>query len=203
MTELWLYIEGGGNKDSKARLRESFSRFLSEPRLAAYKRSIQWRIVMCGSREEAYRMFEDRLQRFPSALVFLLVDAERPVVSPSVREHLGAGEDHWDLSIAKDGQCHLMAQVMESWFLADPQAMERFYGKDFATGQIPKRKNVEEVPKDEVMSALDDATRKTQKGRYHKIQHGPLILENLAPEKVRARAPHCDRLFETLLEAVA
>jgi hypothetical protein len=203
VTELWLYIEGGGNKDSKARLRESFSRFLSEPRLAAYKRSIQLRIVMCGSREEAYRMFEDRLLRHPSALVFLVVDAERPVSSSSAREHLRTGEERWDLSIATDKQCHLMAQVMESWFLADPTALERFYGKGFAAGQLSKRKNVEEVPKDEVMTALDGSTRKTQKGRYHKIQHGPLILESLAPEKVRARAPHCDLLFEELLKAVA
>jgi hypothetical protein len=201
VTEFWLYVEGGGDKFGKARLREAFSRFLSEPRLAAHQRSIQWRIVMCGSREEAYRMFQRRLESEPSARVFLLVDAER-LVSGTPREHLSVA-DGWDLSSAADEQCHLMAQVMESWFLADPPALERFYGKDFAAGQIPKRKNVEEVPKDEVMAALDGATRKTQKGRYHKIQHGPLILESLTPDRVRARAPHCDRLLEKLMKAVA
>jgi hypothetical protein len=201
--ELWLYVEGGGNKDSRARLRESFSRFLSEPRLAAHQRSIQWRVVMCGSREEAYRMFEDRLLRHPSTLVFLLVDAERLVASASTREHLGSGEDGWDLSFAADQQCHLMAQVMESWFLADPDALERFYGQAFGKSQIPRRTNVEEVPKDEVMASLDNASRRTQRGRYHKIQHGPRILESLDPQRVRSRAPHCDRLFEELLKAVA
>lgn len=201
MSEVWLYIEGGGDRFSKGRLREAFSRFLSEPRLAAHQRGIQWRPVLCGSREEAYRAFLRRVQESPSARVFLLVDAERPV-SEEPREHLSAG-DGWDLSFATDEQCHLMAQVMESWFLADIQALERFYSHGFSAGRIPKRKNVEEVPKDAVMGALDNATRKTQKGRYHKIQHGPLILESLAPEKVRARAPHCDRLFQTLMEAVA
>jgi hypothetical protein len=203
VTELWLYVEGGGNKDSRARLRESFSRFLSEPRLAAHRHGIQWRVVMCGSREEAYRMFEDLLQRYPSALVFLLVDAERPVLASSTREHLRIGEEGWDLSFATDKQCHLMAQVMESWFLADPDALERFYGQGFGKGQIPKRKNVEEVPKDVVMASLDTASRRTQRGRYHKIQHGPLILESLDPQRVRSRAPHCGRLFEALLEAAA
>lgn len=201
MRELWLYIEGGGDRFSKARLREAFSRFLSQPRQAAYARAIQWRLVMCGSREEAYRMFQKRLQDSPSVLTFLLVDAER-TVSGTPREHLGKG-DAWDLSFATDKQCHLMAQVMESWFLADPEALERFYGQGFAAGQIPKRKIVEEVPEDEVMTALDNATRKTLKGRYHKIQHGPLILESLGPDRVRARAPHCDRLFQTLMKAVA
>jgi hypothetical protein len=201
VSEVWVYIEGGGDRFSKARLRESFSRFLSEPRMAAHQRGIQWRPVLCGSREEAYRAFQRRVQESPSAHVFLLVDAERPV-SEAPREHLSTG-DGWDLSFADDEQCHLMAQVMESWFLADPAALERFYGQGFAVSQVPKRKNVEEVPKDEVMSALDSATRKTTKGRYHKIQHGPLILESLAPEKVRGRAPHCDRLFDELLKAVS
>lgn len=200
MRELWLYVEGGGDRFSKARLREAFSRFLSEPRLAAHAHNIQWRVVMCGSREEAREMFQRRAETTRSDRVFLLVDAERPV-SGTPREHLSAG-DGWDLSSATDDQCHLMAQVMESWFLADPSALEEFYGKEFAAGQIPKRKNVEEVAKEDVMAALDGATRKTQKGRYHKIHHGPLILESLSPDRVRARAPHCDRLFETLMEAV-
>lgn len=197
MTEIRIYTEGGGNKDSRARLREAFSRFLSGPRLAAYRRGIKWHVVMCGSREEAYRMFQRRIGDQPSARVLLLVDAEGPV-SGTPREHLGAAG--WDLASAAEEQCHLMAQVMESWFLADPAAVAAFYGKDFAAGRLPRRKNVEDVPKDAVMAALDVATVKTQKGRYHKIQHAPLILESLDPEKVRARAPHCHRLFQTLLQ---
>jgi hypothetical protein len=155
--DIWLYIEGGGDRSSKGRLREAFSRFLSEPRLAAYNRRMQLRPVMCGSREEAYRAFRNRLEQEPSAHVLLLVDAERPV-SGKVREHLGTGGEGWDLTFADEKQCHLMAQVMESWFLADPATLEQFYGPGFAAGQVPKRKNVEEVPKPDVISALDSAT---------------------------------------------
>jgi hypothetical protein len=87
---------------------------------------------MCGSREEAYGMFRRRIDNDPSGHVFLLVDAEGAVSSPPApREHLSQG-DGWDLSSATDEQCHLMAQVMESWFLADPDALERFYGQGFA-----------------------------------------------------------------------
>jgi hypothetical protein len=201
VSDIRIYIEGGGDPFSKARMREAFSKFLSAPRDAARQRRASWTLILCGSRDDTFKAFQQGVKNYPDAAVFLLVDAEQPVTG-TPREHLDAREP-WDLSNATDEQCQLMAQVMESWFLADPGALERFYGKEFAAGQVPKRKNVEQVPKDEVMSALDNATRRTQKGKYHKIQHGPLILESLAPEMVRARAPHCDRLFTTLQQALA
>lgn len=155
---------------------------------------------MCGSREQTFKAFRNWTRDFPDDLVFLLVDAEREVTR-APREHLSM-RDPWDLSFATDDQCHLMVQVMESWFLADLPALERFYGQQFGSKQIPARQNVEEVPKAEVEAALKNSTSKTQKGAYHKIKHGPAILESLDPERVRARAPHCERLFVTLEKAL-
>jgi hypothetical protein len=197
---IFIYVEGGGAKDSRDDLRRALGEFLSQPRESARDRNIPWRLVMCGSRDAAYRAFRDSARQHPNDYVFLLVDAEQATTG-TPRQHLSA-RDHWDLSWAKEAQCHLMAQVMESWFLADPAALERFYGQKFGVGQIPKRRNVEEVPKDEVISALNRASQSTSAGRYHKIHHGAPILESLDPEKVRTRAPHCNRLFETLMEAI-
>lgn len=201
MSEIRIYVEGGGDKDSKARMRQAFSQFFSESRDAARQRRSQWSVILCGSRDATFQAFQQGVKDHPDAHVLMLVDAEQPVAG-TPREHLGA-RDPWDLSFADDEQCHLMAQVMESWFLADPATLERFYGQQFGARQIPARKNVEEVPKAEVEAVLKSSTAKTQKGEYHKIQHGPLILERLDPEKVRARAPHCARLFKTLAEALA
>jgi hypothetical protein len=201
VSDIRIYIEGGGDPFSKARMREAFSKFFAAPRDAARQRRANWALILCGSRDDTFKAFQQGVKNYPDADVFLLVDAEQPVAG-SPRDHLAAREP-WDLSSATDEQCHLMAQVMESWFLADPDALERFYGQGFAAGQIPKRKNVEEVPKDEVMASLDNASRRTQKGRYHKIQHGPQILESLDSQRVRSRAPHCDELFKALLKAAA
>ena len=196
-----LYVEGGGGKESRDDLRRAFGEFLSGPRTAARERGVQWRVVMCGSREDTFRAFRNGVEEYPGSRVFLLVDADGPVQG-TPREHLSAGETKWNLKFASKDQCHLMAEVMESWFLADPAALQQFYGPEFAGGQITKRVNVEDVPKDEVFGALDNATRKTKKGKYHKIQHGPFILERIDPEKVRARAPRCDDLLKALQEAI-
>jgi hypothetical protein len=199
--KIWLYVEGGGGKEGRDDLRRAFGKFLSGPLEAARERGLQGRVVMCGSRDATFKAFRNAVRDHPSDHVFMLVDAEQ-AVSGTPREHL-AGRDPWDLSFAEDEQCHLMAQVMESWFLADPAALERFYGQHFVAKQIPPRTNVEEVPKADVEAVLKSATAKTRKGEYHKIHHGPLILERLDPEKVRARAPHCERLFSILAETVA
>jgi hypothetical protein len=199
--EIWIFIEGGGGKGSKDQLRQAFSQFLAGPRETARHRGVHWRVVMCGSRDDTLKAFRNTARRNADAHLFLLVDAEGEVAG-TPREHLAA-RDPWDLSFAEDDQCHLMAQVMESWFLADPDALAKFYGQHFGAKQIPARKNVEEVPKAEVESSLKTATAKTQKGEYHKIRHGPAILESLAPDRVRARAPHCDKLFQALDEVLA
>jgi hypothetical protein len=45
---------------------------------------------------------------------------------------------------------------------------------------------------------LEAATRKTSQGEYHKTRHAFKLLEILTPETVRAKAPHCERLFATV-----
>jgi hypothetical protein len=200
VSEIRIYVEGGGGKDTKARMRQAFSQFFSEPRARAHQQGKPLRVIPCGSRDDTFKAFRAGVRDHPEDRVFLLVDAEQEVAG-TPRAHLAA-RDPWDLSFASDEQCHLMAQVMESWFLADPDALARFYGSHFGIKQIPPRRNVEEVPKSEVEAVLKSSTAKTSKGEYHKIRHGAPILESLNADRVRSRAPHCDRLFEALQEAI-
>jgi len=200
VSEIRIYVEGGGDKDSKARMRQAFSQFFSEPRARAHQKRKPLRVIPCGSRDDTFKAFRAAVRDHAEDRVFLLVDAEQ-AVSGTPCEHLEA-RDPWDLSFASDDQCHLMAQVMESWFLADPDALAQFYGSQFGIKQIPPRKNVEEVPKSEVEAVLKSSTAKTSKGEYHKIRHGAPILESLNPDRVRSRAPHCDALFEKIDEAL-
>ncbi|HUT63429.1 MAG TPA: DUF4276 family protein, partial [Anaerolineae bacterium] len=88
--------------------------------------------------------------------------------------------------------------VMESWFIADVKALKDFYRENFKEEKLLKETNVEKISKNKVEILLKTATRKTIKGKYHKIFHGPEILKLLDSECVREKAPHCDRLFATL-----
>jgi hypothetical protein len=196
VNETRIYVEGGGGKDSKAWLRAAFAQFLNKASEADEQSRTTLRVVMCGSRQEAYEAFRLGTRKHEGSAVLLLVDAEGPVAGTE-REHLAA-QDRWDLSFANDDSVHLMTQLMESWFVADVKALTGFYGQGFAAGSIPKRKNVEEIPKADVEKALKDATRNTQPGTYHKTRHAPKLLESLDLATVRVRAPRCDRLLQHL-----
>lgn len=200
--EIRLYVEGGGDKEGKARLRQAFTTFLGELHNEARRRGVRWQTVLCGSRTQTYEDFLLALRTHPDALNLLLVDAERPVTG-AVRDHLQAAApdgDGWQLGAINEDQLHLMVQLMEAWFVAEPAVLSVLYGKGFAANALPRTKNVESIEKSAVMDGLHRATKDTQKGAYHKMRHSPLILERLNADTVAGRAPHCARLLDKLRE---
>jgi hypothetical protein len=78
--------------------------------------------------------------------------------------------------------------------------LAEFYGQNFNTNALPKNANIEKIPKFDVESGLANATKNTQKGEYHKTKHGPKLLQLIDPQKIREAAPHCEKLFATILE---
>lgn len=199
--EIRIYVEGGGSgKISRTLLREGLSTFLGQVLQQVRARCIRWSIIACGPRQDAFESFTTALDAYPDAFSVLLVDAEGPVgTSPSA--HLRA-RDNWQAPGVDETQYHLMVQAMEAWFLADAAALGRFYGDGFRANAIPKTPNVEIIDNSEIIRVLAAATRDTQKGAYHKTKHGFKILGELDPAKVRAAAPHCERLFAVLLDQI-
>ena len=88
--------------------------------------------------------------------------------------------------------------MMETWFLADVPALKDYYGNEFNENAIPKAGDIEGIEKKKIESALDEATRKTNKGKYHKTHHAPDLLSKVNVEKVRKAAPACERLYKVL-----
>ncbi|MEB3336792.1 MAG: DUF4276 family protein [Leptolyngbyaceae bacterium] len=198
MSEIRVYVEGSGDgKDSKATFRQGMNDFLRDLVHLARSQKIGWTLVACGSRDRAFRDFGNALSSHPNALNVLLVDAEAPITATSCLEHLH-NCDGWEMAGIEESQCHLMVEVMENWLLADVDTLEKFYGKDFNRSAIPRTQNVEEISKSTVESALKNATRRTQKGEYHKINHGPKLLGMISVSLVKTRAPYCQTLFSTL-----
>jgi hypothetical protein len=193
----------GDQRSGKAAIREGFSKLLAEMREKARSQRVRWNIVACGSTQSAVEDYRNVLGRHPAAINVLLVDSDVPVAL-SPKEHLKVNGGV-EVSGIPSGYVHLMVQIVEAWLVSDADALARFYGPALNVNVLPKHINIEQVAKADVYRSLNAATRNTVKGVYHKIRHGPKILAGVNVNKVRARAPHCDRFFnmlEDLLEEV-
>lgn len=199
---LAIYMEGGGDgKDSKAALREGMEMFLAEVKDTCRARNWHWKLVCCGSRNEAYKRFQNERIRGEAGIVVLLVDSEAPV-DAGPADHL-AMRDGWNLDGIDNETIHLMVQSMETWIVADRDALRAYYGQGFQENAIPRHRDLEDVSKRDIAAGLGRATTGTQKGPYHKIRHARHLLQRIDPTTVRQRCRHCERLFETLLRLIA
>ena len=77
MSGIAIYMEGGGDGASaRAALRQGMDTFLEPLKQAARDKSWRWRLVCCGSRNEAHRGFRSALDHGDGSVFILLVDAE-------------------------------------------------------------------------------------------------------------------------------
>jgi hypothetical protein len=199
VAEIRLYVEGGNNSESRKDFRKGLRTFLKELDELAKERGCKLELIFCGNNQSTHEDFKRGLDDHPWAFNALLVDADHPVTDESpwahLKMHLG-----WDAAGTDDSHCHLMAQAIEAWLIADVEKLKEFYGRDFNAQAIPRAQDVEQVEKSRLEAALDAATRRTSKGKYHKTRHAPKLLGMIEPRKVREAARHCERLFVTLEE---
>ena len=178
MNELRIYFEGDD------RLRPGIRLFFLE--LAEAARRKGWRfappIATYGRPVQAFRI---ALQTHSNAWNVLLLDWEDPNEAEVRKNHL----ENYD-----PDSVFWMVQIMESWFLADLDALKAVF-KGLHEAAVKGNPNVEEIPKADVLERLDRAA----KGEYHKIRHGVKLLGLVDPAKVRKAAPNCDRMFRMIL----
>lgn len=195
-----VYIEGGGQtKALKTKCREGFSSFFGKaglPKMPA--------VVACGSRNDAYDDFCTAVKTANAdTLPLLLVDSEAIIANGNTDApwiHLKTRDD-WDKpDDVENGQAHLMVLCMESWFMADKDALAEFFGQGFHLNSLPKRANIEAIPKATLYSSLETAAKRTKKKTYGKGDHSFGILAMIDPQKVQDASPWAKRLIVTLKE---
>jgi hypothetical protein len=191
-----IYTEGGsGHKSEDVFFRKGLNTFFKN---AKAEERIQ--IVACGGRDSAHDKFQNARNQHPEDYSILLVDSEG-AVNASAKQHLIDREKTWNIEDVDEDQCQLMVQMTEAWFVADPDGLERYYGKDFKKSKLPKNPKVEEISKKDLMDGLQKASRDTTKGEYNKtLKICGGILEAIDSDVVRKKAPHCERLFAFLLQ---
>ena len=204
--EIRIYIEGDTKQKGKFNtisLREGFNSFFGELIEKAREQKIVLRLIMCGSKYETFKDFLTAARSYQDSFVLFLLDSDAPLdENLTAKDFLQKQNPLWHLNYAEETQCHLMVQLMESWFFADKDKLAKFYGQNFNRNALAKNSNVEKIAKADVEGGLADATRNTQKGEYHKTRHGAKILEIIDPQKVRHSAPNCERIFRAVLAVI-
>ena len=193
-----IYIEGGGpGPKADARFRESWSTFFGRSGLKkppAIRRG--------KGRRETHDDYANHLRNRPtSGLALLLVDSE-DLVAPgkSVWQHL---KERKDDSLAKPAgaaqdDAFLMICCMETWFLADRKALAAFFGQGFNEKAIPAWAKLEEVPKRDVLDALDRSTKACGPRQYAKGELSFDLLAQIDPNQVEQQCPSAKNLLDRL-----
>lgn len=195
-----IYIEGAAPGHlADTQFRKAWSEFFQKAGIPKEKFSP----VRGQSRQETYNSFVAALKiRKINVLPLLLVDSEAPLnPAHSLWEHLAKRDgDGWKKPDgATEEHIFLMVQLMETWFLADREMLKQFFQPDFIEKHIPKREDLEAIPKLDVYAALEAATAKRPiKKRYAKGEVSFNILSKLSPQKVENLCPHAARLLNFL-----
>ena len=191
-----LYVEGGGdNRRLGAQFREAWTSFF---RRAGFGGRMP-RGVRGGSRQQTFHRFETHVaEPAPDAVPILLVDSEYPVTAAhSVWQHLKERDGWTQPEDVGDDQAFLMVQVMETWFLADRDALQTYFGAEFGGTVIRKWPQLEEVPRETVLDALEKATARCSKP-YAKGKVAFELLAQIDPDLVEDACPHARSLLDRL-----
>jgi len=198
-----LYVEGGGDANAlRTACREGITEFITKAGVT--KRP---RVVACGSRRDAYESYCTAINQGEEAV--LLVDSEDPVDMAHQQgnpdqwlpwAHL-LQRDNWSKpNGSSNTDCHLMVQVMESWFLADRVTLQTFFGQGFNANALPAAQNsLEGVAKPTVYSVLEQATKACKtKAAYGKGPHSFKLLTKIDPASVTVSSPWAQRFVDEL-----
>jgi hypothetical protein len=194
-----LYVEGAARHSDfdRAVCRQAFSEFFAAAGLNHRPRTIP-----CGGRKQAYDAFVTAIKTHrPGELPLLLVDSETPRAPGMTKwRHLkGRLGDHWDQPAgAGEDQVFLMVQVMETWFIADREALREFFKPKFKESKIPAWPHLENITKSAVYDALESATAECGQKQYSKGHLSFQLLKGIPPAKVEAACPHAKALLDCL-----
>lgn len=191
-----IYLEGGGDgKYLDVLVRKVFQKFFEKAGFVGRLPSVR----PYGGRGSTYDAFCIALKSSTNRNhPILLVDSEDPVNSDPWT-HLRT-RDGWDKPEgAQDDHVHLMVTCMETWIMADRDALRKVFHDCLTEGSLLSDTNLESRDRDDVQTSLESATRGCGKRReYRKGRRSFQIIEELDPGRLKDRLPYLNRLLETL-----
>ena len=184
-TEIRIYYEGD------PQLKSGFDGFFSGLRQRAAKNRCRLRLI--AAKGTPCQDFNDAIAANPQAWNILLKDSEGPDTGRLSSEL--CNKEGW--SNSRTDSIFWMVEMMESWFHADKDALEKFYGARFNRKALKANPLVEKIAKKDLKAGLKAATKHTSNGDYfdNKTSHGPKLLAAINPEFVKEAASNCKKLL--------
>ncbi len=196
VVEVKIYAEGGGEGQLLDTLfRQGWRDFFVSAGLATKLP----RVIRGKGRLRTFDLFRTAIEnREPGTLPLLLVDSEDPVdPRHTVWQHLRSRDNWQKPNGASDDDAFLMVQVMETWFVADREALRSYFNGCLNEKALPQWPNLESVPKEMILKALDSATANCKTG-YTKGRVSFQLLSSVNAAQVENRCQHARRLMERL-----
>ena len=151
------------------------------------------KLVACGGRRDAFDGFKAAHETKASDFVAMIVDSEYPVADIEATWNHVAEYDNWHRPKgAQDDQILFMVTCMETWIVADRDALIRFYDDRLLVRRLPSFRDLERQSRTKIQECLKRATEKCR-DPYRKGKHSFKVLEILDSEVLEKRLPSFER----------
>ncbi len=199
---LYLYVEG--DDVLRKSMQEGIFRGFRQRLMNRY----EFRIIAGeGNSETVTDWIGRREQASPGDIVLLLIDSEGPISANPNQPPQGCTSFLTSADLAT-GDVYFMVQLMESWFLVEPEHLATLYRKEFNASRLPAVPSgpsparpgdrLEAVPKSLVEAGLKAATMGAYSRASGKTRVAPEMLQRLSLEKIARESFHANSLLERL-----
>ena len=199
----FVYVEGGpsgaDSKEGTIRCREGFHKLLDRSGFTGRKP----RLVPLGGRGAVYDRFVTEHSMKAGSYVAMWIDSEEPMANiEAAWNHLEnvTTVDRWIRPPnADDDQVLFMTTCMETWIVADRDALKEHYGHELQDSALPPLVNLELRSRYDVQKKLIHATRNCSNA-YSKGPRSFEILAKLSPAALIEYLPSFVRVRRILNE---
>jgi hypothetical protein len=193
-----IYIEGGGDsKELHTRCRKGFRTLLEN---SGFKGNMP-KLVSCGGRESAFQDFQiAHKNKSTSDYVAMLIDSEDPLKDLDTTWNYLKLREGWDKPHGSENeQVLFMTTCMETWIVADRDALIKHYGSKLQESALPPLVKLESKSRHEIQDSLSHATRNCS-NTYKKGKESFIMFEKLSPDKLKLHLPGFARVKRILEE---
>lgn len=197
-----LYIEGGGDSPTQdIEFRAGWTAFFEKAGLKDARKMPK--PIRGGGREQTFDAYCTAVKtRKPDELPLLLVDSEDVVkAGHDAWQHLKARDKWTKPKEAGKADAFLMITCMETWFLADREALKDFFKSCWNDKALPKWPNLEKVDRKKAFNALVKATANCGDRQYAKGKVSFELLKVINPALVEKSFPSAKALLDRLRKA--